>query len=109
MKTNVTHVRNEPSIVLASKIVINEGLRPKRIVLREEPNKYVVTLEYMDASVEELAANERGNSSVTHALVFEHSCFDQGSYFNFTAISGITREDALASAKARYYERSTAL
>jgi len=109
MKTNVTHVRNEPSIILASKIVISEGLRPKRIVLREEQTKFVVTFEYMDASVEELTSNERGSSSVTHALVFEHSCFDQGSYFNFTAVSGITREDAFYAAKARYFERSTAL
>jgi predicted metal-binding protein len=109
MKTNITHVRNEASILFGSKIVISEGLRPKRIVLREEPKKFVVTLEYMDASVEELLPNEYGSSSVRHALVFEHSCFDQGNYFDFNEVNGVTRALAKELAEKCFMERSLKL
>lgn len=109
MKTNVTHVRNERTVLMGSKIVINEGHRPKRIVLRAEPAKFIVTLEYMDVTVEELAPNEHGASAVRHALVFEHSCFDQGNYFDYNAINGVTRSLAQELAEKCFYERSAKL
>lgn len=87
MKTNVSRIVNEPTVIAGSKIVITEGLRPRRVVLREMPLKFVVHTEYLDASVE---MNHGKRESAT--LVFTHADFDQGNYFDFNEVNGTTRE-----------------
>lgn len=103
MKTNISRVENEPSVMFASKIVISEGRRPMRVVLREEMAKFIVHNEYLDASM------LLRPGKIDAELVFTHSCFDDGNYFVFNEINGVSKEDAKVRAEKCFYERSAKL
>jgi len=106
-KTNISRVVNEPTVLFGSKIVVCEGLRPKRIVLREEPGQFIVHMEYLDADIE-VRTVDAGVGPRTE-LVFTHSCFDQGNYFVFNSTNGIMREMAKIDAEKCFYERASKL
>lgn len=80
MKTNVSEVRNAPGIISGSKVMIDEGSRPKRVVMREVvigTNEFVVQIEYLDASIEIEEISSPGKELIRRpVLVFTHSSYD---------------------------------
>ena len=108
MKTNVSRVENEKTVIFGSKIVVCEGRRPMRIVLREEPGQFIVHAEYLDASME-VRDMRLQPTRYEYELVFTHSCFDQGNYFVFNSTNGVMKETAKIDAEKCFYERAAKL
>lgn len=104
-KTNTSEVRNEPGIISGSKVVIEEGSRPKRVVMRVEvtplSNQFIVQVEYLDASIV-VEQTSSPSMPVRHVpvLVFTHSSYGDSSSFEFDGNSQLNKSKKMAAEKA---------
>ena len=102
--TNVCKVINEHGVIRGSSIKVAEGLRPKRIVLRnlEHRQEFVVHTEYLDISI----GKQEIDGKTYPVALFTSGDFDQGDYFSYNEYSGRTKEEAHKEATACYERRA---
>ncbi len=99
MSQNVVHVKNEDTVLHGSRIVLSEGLRPKRIVLVDTGREFVTYIEYLHIRTETSASEE-------DAIICTHQAFDQGHYFVYDER---TRQTRLKRAEHNFRERCSKL
>jgi hypothetical protein len=80
MNPNIIQIVDHPSIIRSTSIKLAEGLRPRRIVLRKLPGKFVTHSEHLTIRVVETSASPDRKYD---CVVCEHEDFDQGNYFEF--------------------------
>ncbi len=96
---NIIEIKQGEDVLFAdTSIRLSEGLRPRRIVLRELPGKYVTHMEFLRIDVE--VRTKEGKSY--DYVVFSHDGYDQGHYYDHGLHTGVSKEDALRSARADF-------
>lgn len=95
---NLIEVYENKSIIHASPVVVSPGSRPKRLVLRELVDEFVVHVEYLRVDTREEWRDGKRYDVVT----FSNDCFEHGHYFS---ARGRTREAALAEATKDFWAR----
>ena len=76
---NIIEFKNDPSVELGSSVKLDPGMRPRRVVIRSLPGKFVTHMELMRVDVE-TRTNEEGRTY--DVVVCSHESFDQGHYFD---------------------------
>jgi hypothetical protein len=94
--------QNEKDIVRASRTVVEEGLLPHRIVLRDLGGEFVVHAETLDVGVRE------------NTVYFTHYSYEHGDYFPYNKDEGVkmyafSREAALEAADKCFVKRAATL
>ena len=100
---NIIVFINDPSILRSTSLKLDEGLRPRRVVLRRLEGKYVTHDEYMHISVE---TKENEDGSKLDNVVCRHECFDHGHYYDFGGHSGVSEDAAKEQAIADFQKRA---
>jgi len=105
LKTNTSEVQNEPTVISGSKIFIEEGSRPKRVVMRVEvtpvSNQFIVQVEYLDASINVVEVSSPGQDvSRMPVLVFTHSSYGDSRSFEFNNQNQLDKSKKIAAEKA---------
>ena len=92
MSQNI-RIENDPSIVNLSRTVVGDGMRPNRIVLRDDGHQFITHREIFRVAV------------VGDTVTFTHDSFENGNYFRYGKGGG-TREEAKADATKDFQNRS---
>lgn len=107
VSSNIVEFIDHPTIVYASALKLASGLRPYRVVLREEQSEFIVHDEYMRIRIEQ--DKKDGRQFTYNVLVCEHDGFGNGKYFNYDepgkSFHGQTRNDALKLATECFESR----
>jgi len=98
---NIFRVDNDMTIIRAGNVVLSEGLRPRRIVLRDLGSKYVTHCELLDISIEQDGEHQ--------ALVARSDGFDQGHYFDYGHNSLVSKDEAREAAIKDFQDRVSRL
>ena len=96
---NIIEIKNDESIRRATAVKLDEGLRPRRVVLRELPGKFVTHWELMRVDIE---TRKEGDYTYDY-VVCSHEGYDQGHYFEWHNVS---KDEAWKQAVADFVERS---
>lgn len=97
MNTNVTHIQDDESIIQKTSLHLNEGLLPRRIVLRDLGEKFVTHMETMTITC------------TGHHLHCQHHAFGDGNYFDYGRMGAPTKEEAREAAEKDFDDRAARL
>lgn len=102
MNPNILEVKDQEDIICGSKIVLNAGLRPMRIVLRDLGTQYVTHREYLH-----IDTDTRSHDNFTYDyVVCTHDGYDHGHYFSYR---NETKSEAYSKALEDFNTRATSL
>lgn len=95
-------IKNEEDIIAASRLIVEEGMLPRRIVLRNlNDKKFVVHIETLVVQVEGPTA---GGGRET--VFFTHHLFENGDYFDHGDHIKVSKDAAREAAMKCYQKRS---
>lgn len=109
MNPNITVINDQVDVIRATQVVLNVGLRPTRIVLRDLGNKFVTHREYMHVRVETQTIGSRVVPGAEHTydcIICAHEAYEHGHYFEYKPGDGTSKANAYNEATDDFEERA---
>ncbi len=106
---NVIKFESHPSVISGTRVVLSEGMKPCRVVLRDDGRQFIVHNELLQIVVETRTAQpptwEPAAATYDYVLCI-HEAFDQGDYFQYGSTFLPSKEEALKRAMEVYVGRA---